>query len=297
MNYNEIDLNLIKIFCTVYENKSILSASKKLYISQPAITNSIKRLETFLEGKVFVRTPKGIIPTAEGEAFYASCKKSLNSIDKAVGKFKSLSQFNKGFLNIGSSSTIMRKLLIPFLKKFNNEYPNIVITVTDADSETLEQKTLAGELDVSIINAPIETENAFNITKITSTTDCFVANAGFLREFVKKDELKDFPLIVQKRPSSNREYFEQMCIKNNVVLEPSFEIGSFGLINDFVADGFGIAYTVFDFVSEDIQRGRLKLLKTDFEIEPRDICAITPTISVNTLICEKFIEELKEFFN
>ena len=297
MNYNEIDLNLIKIFCTVYENKSILSASKKLYISQPAITNSIKRLETFLEGKVFVRTPKGIIPTAEGEAFYASCKKSLNSIDKAVGKFKSLSQFNKGFLNIGSSSTIMRKLLIPFLKKFNNEYPNIVITVTDADSETLEQKTLSGELDVSIINAPIETENAFNITKITSTTDCFVANAGFLREFVKKDELKDFPLIVQKRPSSNREYFEQMCIKNNVVLEPSFEIGSFGLINDFVADGFGIAYTVFDFVSEDIQRGRLKLLKTDFEIEPRDICAITPTISVNTLICEKFIEELKEFFN
>ena len=297
MNYNEIDLNLIKIFCTVYENKSILSASKKLYISQPAITNSIKRLETFLEGKVFVRTPKGIIPTAEGEAFYASCKKSLNSIDKAVGKFKSLSQFNKGFLNIGSSSTIMRKLLIPFLKKFNNEYPNIVITVTDADSETLEQKTLSGELDVSIINAPIETENAFNITKITSTTDCFVANAGFLREFVKKDELKDFPLIVQKRPSSNREYFEQMCIKNNVVLEPSFEIGSFGLINDFVADGFGMAYTVFDFVSEDIQRGRLKLLKTDFEIEPRDICAITPTISVNTLICEKFIEELKEFFN
>ena len=297
MNYNEIDLNLIKIFCTVYENKSILSASKKLYISQPAITTSIKRLETFLEGKVFVRTPKGIIPTAEGEAFYASCKKSLNSIDKAVGKFKSLSQFNKGFLNIGSSSTIMRKLLIPFLKKFNNEYPNIVITVTDADSETLEQKTLSGELDVSIINAPIETENAFNITKITSTTDCFVANAGFLREFVKKDELKDFPLIVQKRPSSNREYFEQMCIKNNVVLEPSFEIGSFGLINDFVADGFGMAYTVFDFVSEDIQRGRLKLLKTDFEIEPRDICAITPTISVNTLICEKFIEELKEFFN
>ena len=296
MDYNEIDLNLIKIFCEVYENKSILATSKKLFISQPAITNNIKKLENYLEGKLFVRTPKGILATAEGEEFYNSCKKSLSGIARAVGKFKTLSAFNKGYLNIGSSSTIMRKLLIPFLKKFNQEYPNIVITVTDADSERLEKKTIAGELDVSIMNMPVKNENIFNITKITSTTDCFVANANFLRDFIKKDELKDFPLIVQKRPSSNRDYFEKMCLKNDVVLEPSFEIGSFGLIHDFVADGFGIAYTVYDFAKQDIESGRLKLLKTDFAIEPRDICAITLSTAVNTLICEKFIEELQDFF-
>ena len=81
MNYNDIDLNSLKIFVTVAECKSFLGASKKLYITQPAITTCIKKLEKMLGGNLFVRTSKGIKLTAEGEIFYGHTKSALGKID------------------------------------------------------------------------------------------------------------------------------------------------------------------------------------------------------------------------
>ena len=156
MNYNDLDLNLIKVFLAVYESKSILLASKKLYISQPAITKSIQRLENFLGGKLFVRTAKGTIPTEEGEEFNKSCYNAMQILNAGINKFSSLSNLEQGVLNIGSSSTIIRKLLLPFIEEFNKKYPNIVITITDANSEKLTKYVKNGIVDMAILNMPIQ---------------------------------------------------------------------------------------------------------------------------------------------
>jgi len=76
MSYYDMDLNLIKTFLTVYECKSILLASKKLFVSQPAITKSIKKLEDYLGCNLFIRTNKGVLPTEEGKVFNDYCYKS-----------------------------------------------------------------------------------------------------------------------------------------------------------------------------------------------------------------------------
>lgn len=296
MNYIDLDLNLIKVFLTVYESKSILLASKKLYISQPAVSKSIQKLETYLGGKLFVRTPKGTISTNEGEEFYECCHNSMQLLNAGINKFSTLSSLKQGVLNIGSSSTIIRKLLLPFIEDFNKKYPDIVITITDANSEKLTKYVKSGIIDLAILNMPIADKDIFNITKITQTNDCFIANPKFEQNFLSKEDLQKQKIIVQKRPSSNRDYFDKMCDENNINITPSFEIGSFGLITDFVSRNLGIAYTIKEFVLADIKENRVKLLETDFVSKPRDVAVITLQTSINSFVCSKFIEELTMYF-
>ena len=297
MNYNNLDLNLIKVFLAVYESKSILLASKKLYISQPAVTKSIQKLETYLGGKLFVRTSKGTIPTKEGEAFNDSCYHAMQILDAGINKFSTLSTLKQGVLNIGSSSTIIRKLLLPFIEQFSKKYPSVVITITDANSAKLTKYVKNGVIDLAILNMPIDNQDMFNVTTLAKTHDCFIAHPDFPFDYLTKEQLVNQKIIVQKRPSSNRDYFDKMLNENNINLTPSFEIGSFGLMTDFVSQNLGIAYTIKEFVDKDIKENRVKLLNTNFISKPRDISIITLQTSVNSFVCDEFINQLKRYFS
>ena len=177
------------------------------------------------------------------------------------------------------------------------KYPNIIITVTDSNSEKLARYVKNGVVDLAIINMPIENEKIFNITKITKTHDCFIANINFDKNYLSKQELTNQKLIVQKRPSSNRDYFDKMCQQNGVALIPSFEIGSFGLITDFVKQNLGIAYTIKEFIEDDITQKQVKVIDTDFVSKPRDVAVITLQTSTNSFACDTFIKELKSYYN
>lgn len=199
MNYTNMDLNLIKIFIEVYECKSVLAASKKLYVSQPAVSNSIKKLEVFLGGELFVRKSKGVIPTTEGTQFYDSCKEFLHNLNNSINTFSKYTSLEKGYINIGSSSTIMRRILLPFISEFSEKHPNIIIRVTDAISEELTKLLKIGEIDIAILSSPVQNDDFFSKTLLTKTMDCFIAPLTFEKNFLKKEELKDYPLIAQKK--------------------------------------------------------------------------------------------------
>lgn len=296
MSYMDLDLNLIKTFLTVYECKSILLASKKLFVSQPAVTNSIKKLESFLGGKLFIRTAKGVIPTAEGEQFNTVCYNAVKLLENGINKFSTYSSLEEGRINIGSSSTIIRKLLLPFIEQFNKKHPKIYIDITDANSEKLQKYLKNGRIDLAILNLPIAEQNIYNVTEVTTTQDCFIAPANFEKDFLTKQEIKNYQLILQKRPSTNRDYFEEMCVDNNVSYVPNIEMSSFGLMTDFVSKNMGIAFTVKDFVLDDIQKGSVKVLDTDLKINPRKIAVLTLNSSVNSFVCQTFIDELVKYF-
>jgi len=289
------DMNLIKIFMEVYECNSISTASKKLFVSQPAVTASIKRLEKFLNGKLFIRTPRGVKVTAEGEAFYAHCANAMNMLLQGFNNFSSFATMEKGSINIGCSSTIVRYLLAPFIVKFGKKYPNINISITDGVSGQLTSMLQKNKIDLAIMNLPIEDINLYDYTKITTTQDCFIAPANFPKDFLSKEKLQRFPLVVQKK-SNNRTAFESMCRNNDISLNVQYETTSFGLITDFVEIELGLGYTIKDFIKKDIAAGRVKVIDTDLEIVPRDVVALTKKGNVNSFACQTFIKELAENF-
>lgn len=299
MNYSELDLNLLKMFICVADCKTISKASQKLYISQPAVSNSIKKLENALGVELFVRVPKGVKLTSEGEMFYELCIKAMSTIDAGVNLISDYAKLQKGQIKIGSSSTIIRHMLIPFFDYFSQKYPDLNITIFDGLSTQLVKYLQRNEVDLSIVNSPVEDIEQFNVTEITDTQDCFIAGekfSQFKNKTVSKDKLATLPLILQKKPSNNRDYFDEICEKNQLSITPRIEMASFGLITDFAANGMGIGFTIKDFVQKDIDSGRVFELKTDLKIKPRKIVVMTNTTGGNSFATKTFITELQNYF-
>ena len=221
----------------------------------------------------------------------------MKIISNGINNFTESATLKKGNLVIGASSTIIRKLLMEFIVTFTKQYPSIKISIVDSNSAKLIRYVKRGEIDLAILNTPIDEEHLFNITPITQTTDCFIASIDFPHNKLSNEQLIAEPLILQKRPSNNRDFFELMCVENNINLKPQYEIGSFGLITDFVEKGLGIAYTIKDFVLSDIKNKRVKEIETNLQIKPRKIVAITTQVSVNSFACKTFIEDLVNYFN
>ena len=290
-----LDLNLIKTFVVVYESKSISIASHKLFVSQPAISGSIKKLENFLSVRLFIRKRTGVVPTMEGTEFYNQCKTALNTLRQGVNNLISFNNLSKGHLRIGSSSTIIRVLLTDFITEFSKEYPKIKITIVDGTSGVLLKALRAKEIDLAILSTPISNLSEFLATTITTTTDSFIAAYNFEKDFIDKSQLKNFPLVVQKFPSNNRESFEKVCQLNNLNLTPNYEMTSFGLITDFVEKGLGIGFTIEDFIQKDLKSKRVKIIKTNLTIPKRKVVAIVGKDGTG-IVCKKFIEKLQGKF-
>ena len=119
-----INFELYKVFFEVANCKSISKGAEKLKISQPAVTQSIQTLENELGGKLFIRTPKGVILTNEGQELYSYIKEGMTYFINGANKFMSLKSLDYGVLNIGATTTISENYLMPYLKKFHDLYPN-----------------------------------------------------------------------------------------------------------------------------------------------------------------------------
>lgn len=95
-----IDIEFYKVFCVVAENGSFSKAAEKLYISQPAITQTIKKLEEQLGGKLFYRNNNGVSLTEEGKHLYEYIKDSMEIIESATSKFNQYKNLDEGILRI-----------------------------------------------------------------------------------------------------------------------------------------------------------------------------------------------------
>lgn len=299
MIYNELDLNLIKTFVAVSEAKTISEASEKLFVSQPAVTTAIKKLETTLNIKLLLRTNKGILLTKEGESFYTSCKKSLNEIENGIMNLNKFTKLEKGHINIGCTSTIVRNLIIDFISIFSKKYPKVTITITDGASDILLKNLNDGKIDFAILSSPYYSNTKYKNITLTQTHDCFIANKEYAylkNKIVNKEELKQLPLILQKQSSNNRKFFNEMCKNNNINLIPKLEMESFWLITDFVKRGTGIGYSIREFLRTEFDKNDIFEIKTDLNIEPRDIVLTLPDNSSINFATSVFIEEIQAHF-
>ena len=116
-----IDLELYKVFYAVAKNKHMTRASEELHISQPAISQSIKKLEEQLGGTLFLRSNKGMELTEEGKMFFEYVKGALELIKNAENDFTSYKDLTKGEIKIGCSTTLTKLLLLDTINEFHKK--------------------------------------------------------------------------------------------------------------------------------------------------------------------------------
>lgn len=270
-----IDFELYRIFYVVAKNRNITKASKELNISQPAISKSIKNLEEQLGGQLFFRTKRGVILTDEGKAFYKYISQAIEYIYNAENKFSDLVNLETGCIKIGISTTLTKEFLLPYLEKFHYLYPKIDIQIVTSYTGDLMTKLKNGLIDILILNLNNKNYgNDIEIIKCRKIQDCFVVGEKFkslASQELSFNELNNYPLLLQAKGSSTREFLDDVAKANNITLKPNIELASYSLVSEFVKIGFGIGYVTRDYVKSAIKNKELFELNLKEKIPNRYI--------------------------
>ena len=288
-----IDLELYRVFYVVAKNNHMTKASEELHISQPAISQSIKKLEEQLGGTLFLRSNKGMELTGEGKMFYEYVKGALELINNAENEFTSFKDLSKGEIKIGCSTTLTKLILIDVIKKFHDEYPNININITNDLTYNLINNLKLGKLDFVIFNESNVKETNLNLQQIKKLKQGFIYNPKFYDDKVTDfKDLNNVPLILQKEESNSRKLLDYIALQYNVKLIPSMEVASQELITEFVNIGLGIGFTMIDLATKNHKD--LKELKINSKIPNINVYLATNKSVSLTFASKMFIKYLKK---
>lgn len=291
-----IDYELYRIFYEVAKSGNITHASRKLNISQPAISKSIKNLESQLGGDLFVRTQKGVVLTEEGKVFYEHIKNAIESITNAENEFSSLMSLETGSIRIGVSTTITEKYLLPYLKKFHELYPHITIHMyTDISNELL-VKLKNGSIDLAIVHTIDKDYGSdINIRNIKEIHSVFVFNDSYkkLKNIeLSINDLVRYPIILQTKGSNSRDFIDKIEEDYNIIFNNTIESSSYTLISEFAKIGLGIGISTEEYIEEDLKNKSLYEVKLIEELPKRYISIATLRNKTPNFSTKKFMEIL-----
>lgn len=287
-------LDLYKVFCQVGKNKSFSKASKELYMTQPAVSQSIIQLERELDVRLFNRTPKGVSLTNEGNLLFEYVNSAINLINAGEEKILEFKDLTVGELKIGVGDTISKYFILPYLELFHNRYPNIKFKIINGTTLELCARVKSGEINIAICNFPLD-DNSLELRPCREVRDIFVCGDKYKDLLTKKillEEIVKYPLIFLEPNSNSRKYVEKFMISKGIKISPEFELGSFDLLLEFAKINLGIACVVKEFSKDYLEKGLLYEVNTLEEIPSRSIGVCYLKDVPLSLASAKFVEIL-----
>lgn len=279
----DINYELYKVFYYVASSLSFSEASKQLYISQSAVSQSIKTLEKKLEQPLFIRSTKKVQLTPAGKLLLKHIEPAMNLIQRGESQLLDTGTLGLGQLHIGASDTICRYFLVPYLKLFHQRFPSVPIKVTNATSLNCVELLEQGKVDLIITNFPNSGLNQSYIQKtVCNFQDVFIANPAYFdlkQQEIPFEQLRQYPIIMLERKSTTSEFLHNLFLQHQLELMPEIELSSNDLLIDLARIGLGIAFVPDFCLSKDSKD--LYIVKTKETLPSRQlIAAINPTLPV-----------------
>ena len=291
-----VKLESYRVFKEVAEVGNITAAAQALYISQSAVSQSIKQLENDLHTRLFSRNSRGVTLTAEGKMLYEYVRSAMGLLETGEAKLSQTRELQMGQLVIGASDTVTSQFLLPYLDSFHKEHPAIHIQIISGRSHKVLGLLRSGKVDIAFASTPTDM-TSLEAHPCFPTHSIFVAGAEYPCDFghvYSLEEISAFPLILLERKASSRVFLEQYFLKRGVTLTPEIELSSRSLLVDMAAIGLGVAGVTEEFVRRDLEQGSIRVLKTDFEIPSRTVDMCTLREVSPTAAASRFIEMVQE---
>lgn len=290
------NLEYYKVFYYAAKLGSLTAAAVELSISQPAVSQALKQLETVLGTKLFVRASRGIHLTQEGKVLFEYVGQGYEQIQMGEKKLSSMMKLDFGELKIGASDMTLKYYLLPFLEKYHEQFPNIKVIVTNAPTPETLNLLKQGKIDFGVVSTPLPQEQGYQIRAVREIEDVFVAGRKFIpykNRMLDLQELEKLPIISLEKNTSTRSYMDDFLQKNKVELHPEFELATSDMIVQFALRSLGIGSVVRDFAKEYIEDGRLFELRFNKIIPKRQICVIADTSLPLSRAAEKLLAMVK----
>lgn len=296
MNQN---LSSYRIFYTVANTGNISKAAKELYISQPAISKSIQKLEESVGCKLFSRSSRGVVLTDEGKLLYEHVSEAFETLTLGEEKLKRSIELGVGHLKIGVSSTLCKYLLLPYLKEFIRQNPHISISISCQSTNDTLKLLEDNKIDIGLIGKPENLKN-IHFDFLEEIEDIFVAAKDYLRNLkargIQKDHiLQSSTLMLLDKNNMTRQYIDDYLQENQIFIKDSIDISDMDLLIDFARIGVGVACVIKNFVREDLENGTLVEIPLGFPIHKREVGFAYKTTTKPSKSLAEFIHFYKTY--
>ena len=182
----EQNLNQYKIFYEVAKCGNISKAAENLYISQPAVSKSISKLEQSLSHTLFIRSKRGVKLTEEGKTLYEHLDKAFDTINHAEKTLKQISELGMGQLRIGASTSLCKHILLPYLQDYIELNPHVKVSIDCKPTfETLKQ-LMDDKIDIGLI-CETDLDTGYNFIPVRSIHDTFVTTKTYLDNLILRE--------------------------------------------------------------------------------------------------------------
>lgn len=272
------NLEYYKVFYYVAKNQNLTTAAEELAVSQPAVSQSIKQLETALDTKLFTRASKGVRLTQEGELLFNYVAKGYEQIELGEKKLKQMLDLDLGEIHIGASDMTLQFYLLPFLERFHEKYPDIKVVVTNAPTPETLRNLKEDKIDFGVVSTPFDEQPFMQSVAVREIEDVFVAGRKFIQyknRMLDLQELEKMPIIFLEGATSTRSNMDSFLQKNQVEIQPEFELATSDMIVQFALRNLGVGCIVRDFAQEYLDSGQLFELRFNKIIPRRQFCVVT----------------------
>ena len=238
-----------KVFYHAANQRNYTKASELLFVSQSAVSQTIRQLEMALKVQLFYKEGRQIKLTREGEVLFDHVSPAVKLLQKGEDTLKSHSSLEKGSIKLGASDTISRFLLLPFIKQFHEEHPEILLTINNRPSPISSELVQKGEIDFAIVNYEITLETQrLEVIPLIEAENVFVATRTYLKEHgllaekISVKKLSKCPLITLEPKSTTRRLLDRFLADRKITWSPEFEGGSVDLILEMASLGIGLGF-------------------------------------------------------
>ena len=294
-----VNLELYRVFYTVAKCGSLTKAAEELYISQPAVSQSIKQLENQLGVSLFNRTHRGMELSAQGgKLIFKEVERALGLLYAAENRLAQIKTSATGSIRIGASDTIFEYFLADKIVAFHEQFPAVKIELmADFTPDTIE-KLKANRCDIAFVNLPIEVDEELHLHEnCMRLNDVFIAGEKYkalAEKNVSLSALKDQPLILMDKHTVARRSLDNFLKSVGVTFTPAIEVGSWDLMKRLVSRGMGIGVIPREYALDGLNAGEFFEVKTDPVLPARSVGMLLPKNKPISYALHSFIEYFRK---
>lgn len=280
----EINFEYYKVFYYVAKYGKISEAAEKLFISQPAITQTIKKLEEELKMQLFYRTREGVNLTEEGKNIYEYIKDAVAILENAEKRSKQYENLEIGSIKIRTGNNVAKDLLNKPLIKFIKKYPNIKIDISSGAPNDSMKLLSQGEIDLVLLNLPYDNHYGnIIIEECMKKEYIFVMSPEYERkndvQIDKIEDLKKYKLIFPRKASSSRNVYD-FIMEDDKEIGANYEITSETMKVNLAKNDCGITFVDRKLVEKELIEGSLIEIKLDKKfVASEGLAMLQPSIA------------------
>ncbi len=268
------NLEYYKAFYYTGIYQSMSKAADALYLTQPAISSSVRKLEGYLECKLFQRTSRGLVLTEEGRILHDHISRAFTIMKQGEQKVRAVSDYMRGSLVLGASETPLCSFLIPCIESFKKDYPDVHISVNGHTTPELIDALKNGLLDMAFILSSVKLPASFDAIPLMEFEDVFVAKTEYAKKLSQPCSLKSLSaehLISLKKGTDFRDSLNDYFIKNGEIFTPDYSVENISMILPLVSSNLGIGILPRVYVKEELEKEILSEIKVEPPLPKRTL--------------------------